>query len=81
MGRIPAGKWPFIKNKKKGQPSMLVYNQHRWLSLSCLGLKLRLRLGLSLRKADKPVPACSEWFRMVLEKRISVEMAKKNGNP
>jgi hypothetical protein len=51
---FPVVKWPFTKNKKNGQPSMLVKNQHRWLSLSCLGLKLRLRLRLSLRKAYKP---------------------------
>ncbi len=48
---------------------MLVINQHRWLSLSCLGLRLRLRLRLSLRKAYKPV----------LEKRQGLQLkAKRN---
>ncbi len=51
---------------------MLVRNQQRWLSFSCLGLRLRLRLRLSLRKAYKPVPACLECLE--LKKRISVDV-------
>jgi hypothetical protein len=54
---------------------MPVINQRRWLSLTCLGLKLRLSLGLSLRKAYKPVSACLD---LLIKKRISTEVGGNN---
>ena len=42
---------------------MLVLNQHRWLSFSCLGLKLSLRLRLSLKKAYKHVLSLLDLFQ------------------
>ena len=56
---------------------MLVINQRRWLSLSCLGLKLSLRLRLSLKKAYKHVLSLLDLF---LGNGDPWKWGKKNGS-
>ena len=54
----------------------MVINQRRWLSLSCLGLKLRLRLGLSLVKPSKEIGTCLDVLK---PKRKSTEVDGSKG--
>jgi hypothetical protein len=59
----------YKKLKKNGQPSMLIRNQHRWLSLSRAKIRAKARV-----KPKEGLGSCFSLLRTILARRISVDV-------